>query len=167
MPPRPHISATRVIAVRLGEINLNWNALQQWLGVLFQSLVDRGCATPLWHSATSDRTQRNMLRVVTKHLVRTKEITKEHAEDILWLLKQGDFFSDHRNDATHTPFMLTHSQGKLELKPLEAFGHPRAGKLAAKDLKPELEWYRDVISSLSGYAMRMAVHKMTVNSEMP
>src|SRR5260370_21675866 len=81
-------------------------------------------------------------------------------EDLTWLLNEADKLEDDRNDAVHSPLMYgrlddmtAHHLGYAErVIPSLAFDHPRAQKLAKKDLLSEFRWCRDAALVLNEFA---------------
>lgn len=77
-------------------------------------------------------------------------------EDLSWLLQEADKLEDKRNDAIHSPLVFLDFDGDPTLKgyviPFDAFGNPRALKLAQKDLLAEFRWCRDASIVLRHFA---------------
>ena len=96
----------------------------------------------------NDRAQREMLRAAAK----VKFSNEPHMpyvpphpralEDVEWLLNEIDRLADRRNDAIHSPFWQAYRGDEVKIEPAVNLGHPRARKLAGKDVLTEFRWYQ-------------------------
>jgi hypothetical protein len=150
-------------AVEIGKLALEWNRLQEHLSFLFSVTLGTGntvmLAYRIWHSAQSDRAQREMLRAAAEVMFGTElhgQASPKLLEDILWLLDQAQRLADRRNDAMHSPFILSYgASGGVTVAPAVFLGHPRAGKLQGKNVLMEFEWYRDCARVLADFAYEL------------
>lgn len=75
--------------------------------------------------------------------------------DTLWLLDRAQSLADRRNDALHSPFIVSYSNASYSVQPDVFLGHPRASKFAGKNVLAELKWYRERATVLRGFAYRL------------
>lgn len=169
----------RPYAIAVGQAALAWNQLQESLGELFSSVVrieaadDLGIIRTIWNSMESDRAQRKMIRAALNRLANHEEISIEAHMQIKWLLDEADKLSDDRNDAIHSPLeSLTGSVtlapvigrpsvSTTHVRPQSRSGHPRAKKLAGKNLLDEFRRCRDTALVLSKHCtvVRWGLHR--------
>jgi hypothetical protein len=155
----------RPYALEIGKLSLEWNALQEVLALLFAAAIDDGHGTLLaykvWHSTPNDRAQREMLRAATG-VKFSKEPYMPYApaptralDDVEWLLKEVDRLADRRNDAIHSPFWQAFYGDEVRIEPATSLGHPRARKLAGKDVLAEFKWYQECARVLRVFAFKL------------
>jgi hypothetical protein len=159
---RPYVTA-------LGQLALAWNDLQESLAALFWTLMNPSPMagdivnyTPLhvWASIKSDRTQRDMLKAISKHppaFWNRSEIETE----IGWLVDRASELENLRNDAIHSPlFSVSKSMyGGFDLNPREKVApaywlfNPRAVNLSKREnILIEFRYCRDYAITLADYA---------------
>jgi hypothetical protein len=141
------------IAVELGKLVYAWNLLHEELGQLFECVIvpkRPGCALAAWRALENDRSQRLMVEYAVKYAI---DLRPEIVEDILWVLDKANKLSETRNNAIHSPYVVVTSPDPLgtRIAPLDFFGHPRAMKLAGKDLVTEFEWCSISTRLLAGH----------------
>jgi hypothetical protein len=159
---RPYVTA-------LGQLALAWNDLQESLAALFWTLMnpppmagDTVNYTPLhvWASIKSDRTQRDMLKAISKHPPAFWN-KSEIKTDVGWLVDRASELEILRNDAVHSPlFSVSKSlYGGFVLNPGEPIApaywlfNPRAVKLSKRtNLLIEFRYCRDYAIRLADYA---------------
>jgi hypothetical protein len=159
----------RPFALEVGKISIEWNKMQEYLGLVFGSMFPhhqnipaashRDIALAVWHSAASDRAQREMLRAAANAAFKNKLASPPKAlDDIEWILNEADRMSGPRNNAIHSAFMLGYSGDELVAQPLWIFGNINAKKLNDKDksLLPWLILQRKKTETLASFAY--AVH---------
>jgi hypothetical protein len=76
-------------------------------------------------------------------------------DDVEWLLNQVDRLADQRNDAIHSPFLQAMYEDRIKIEPAVFLGHPRARKLAGKDVLAEFRWYQERAGVLRGFAFKL------------
>jgi hypothetical protein len=140
----------------LGKVAHAWNYLQEALGQLFCSVtgMDNHMGQTVWHSVTSDRAQRGLLRAAIMAATH-KRLTSDFPtakEDILWLLDKADRVGEQRNNAVHAPMATSINNRDIELIPMFYHGNPRAHKLVGKDILAEFEWYEKSADALTIFA---------------
>jgi hypothetical protein len=159
----------RPYVIALGQLALAWNDLQESLAALFWSLMnpppmegDTVNYTPLhvWASIKSDRTQREMLKAISKHPP-TFWNRPEINTDVCWLVNRASELENLRNDAIHSPlFSVSKSiYGGFDLNPREKVApaywlfNPRAINLSKREnLLTEFRYCRDLAITLADYA---------------
>jgi hypothetical protein len=153
----------------LGQLALAWNDLQESLAALFWTLMNPPPAegdivnyTPLhvWASIKSDRTQRDMLKSISKHPPAFWNIA-EITTDVGWLVDRASELEILRNDAIHSPlFSISKSlYGSFALNQKEPIAqaywlfNPRAVNLSKRtNLLREFRYCRDYAIVLADYA---------------
>jgi hypothetical protein len=152
----------RPFALEIGKLALEWNRLQDYLSLLFSAAIgskdDVLLGYKIWHSSQSDRAQREMLKAaaqVTFDTVTYKSAHPKALADALWLLDRAQSLADGRNDAIHSPFILSFSSTAYSVQPHVFLGHPRARKLEGKDALAEIKWYRATARTLSDFAYQL------------
>jgi hypothetical protein len=163
--------------IELGLVVVSWNELHDELGQLF-SIVrggpSLGCALEIWHSEKSDWRQRNLIRSALpsalSNLPRAKqedaEWVRRAREEIKWILDQADSLADHRNNTTHSPLIGELEANEWKLTSFTFFRHPRAKKLAGKELLSEFQWYWRTFRVLTAYTqhIRLALYPITTDA---
>jgi len=149
----------------VGSVARSWNRLQEYLGHLFSVVTGLlpTTAFSIWYSTDNDRAQRNMLRAV----ILANDISEVHprfpnaTSDLLWLIDRANALADSRNDAIHTPCDLVIDElGRTDVSALTTaffYGHPRAKKLANKDVLQEFDWCEQSAITLAKFARDMAI----------
>ena len=92
---RPHCK-------RVGEVIHAYNSAHASLFKLFMRLAaneDYEQALDLWHTAKTDRGQRDMLEVVVRH---SKTLNQTYRRNILWSIASLNELAQFRNEAAHT-----------------------------------------------------------------
>lgn len=127
----------------LGEAALEWNKLQETLGLLFGTIIQPvypmmpSIALAVWHSIKSDRTQRDILSAAANARFTDAEKTFTQAKaDIKWLLDEVNKLADSRNNVVHSPMVVMGfaTQGEPEktvvrVSGFDMYGNPRATAL--------------------------------------
>ena len=157
--------------IELGLVVVSWNELHDELGQLFPIVTDaasRDRALEIWHSKKSDSDQRKLmrskLRSALSDLPRAKqegtEWVRRAREEIEWILERADSLADQRNNAVHSPLIGELEANKWKLTSFTFFGHPRAKKLAGKELLSQFTWYWRTFRVLRAYAqhVRLALY---------
>jgi hypothetical protein len=139
----------------VGNVVHAWNHLQEELAILFCVVtgLDDTIGLAIWHSTTSDRTQRDMLRAAVSAEAAHEDWTAKfpNAKDqVDWILGEANKIADRRNDAIHAPCSVTLG-GDFEILPFSFFGNPRAKKLQKKRILDEFEWYAKSAAALKDY----------------
>lgn len=155
----------------LGLVVASWNALHDELGRLFYVVTgapNMKLALAVWNSTENDRAQRKMLRVALPFSLSELPRAKENGADwvriardeIKWILDRVDSLTDQRNDAVHSPLIAELAEQKWKLTSFTIFDHPRAKKLAGKDLLIQFKWYWKTAQVLSAYtqAVRLGLY---------
>jgi len=163
MPTPDQIDAKRTPYIQeIGEVVFAWNAMHENLAELFWRVTgvrNAGIPLSIWHSTTSDRAQREMLRAVAPYTLRRR---KRALEDVNWLLCKVDAVADRRNTAIHAPLFFaidsTGSGEAGEMLPFAYNGNPRARRLINKDLLAEFRWYAETARKLGGFALFLSFH---------
>jgi hypothetical protein len=140
----------------VGKVVHAWNGLQEQLAIIFCRVTDMDNAMGLsvWHSATSDRAQRNMLRAALG-VVGDEWHAKypRGKEDITWLLSKADALAEARNNVIHAPCSVgINHQSDFEIIPLSFHGNRRAKALRGKDVLEEFNRCENNAKLLNGYA---------------
>ena len=146
----------RPFALALGEIALAWNDFHMVLSSLFGAVLkipNQMVADAIWHSLTSDRAQREMLKAVVNLSVIGHDIPIKLREEINTVLSKATKLEDLRNDALHSPH-LDSSDGSVFA--WYQLGHKRATKLANKDLLKVYRWFYDSVIALREYTELLA-----------
>lgn len=87
---------------KIGEVIHAYNAAHAALFVLFWRLAANAkyeLAIDLWHTAKSDRSQRDMMEAVVRN---TDNLNKTYKKALLWAIGSLNELSQFRNDAAHT-----------------------------------------------------------------
>jgi hypothetical protein len=145
----------------IGRLALAWNDLHERLGMLFWAVLGGGWKQKpigIWNSANFDRPKRAMLRAAVHGC--TSAETSAHpsmVDDIEWILTKADALEDKRNNAVHSPLILTGNQlavlmGYAPVVPDKLLENPRAMKLAKTDLLDEFKWCFQCTLVLRDYA---------------
>jgi hypothetical protein len=154
----------RPYALEIGKLALQWNLLQDYLalifGVTFPSRSDgRNSALlsyRIWHALRSDRDQREILKAATLVAFDDEDFKAKHPkalEDTIWLLDRTQSLADRRNDALHSPFIMSFSdQAGYTVTPHSFLGHSRAKKFEGKNALAEIKWYSATARTLSDFA---------------
>lgn len=155
----------RPYALEVGKVALEWNKLQDHLCMLFWATlgVDDSndnalLAYKVWHSTPNDRSQREMLRAAAEVTFATEAVKSSYPkalDDTLWLLDRAQTLADRRNDALHSPFIVSYFDTSYSVQPNVFLGHPRARKFEGKNVLAELKWYRDCAVVLSTFAYQL------------
>lgn len=173
---RPYVTA-------LGQLTLAWNDLQESLGTLFWTVMNKRPPmagdfvdyTPLmvWHSVKSDRQQRVMLKAAVgfdgdksgRTIYFDGFNRPQFADDVRWLLIECDKLEDARNNAIHSPLFSTVAfriglgaaiQASEPVRPAYWQFNPRAVSLdKRKNLLSEFRYCRDMAMFLADYAHLM------------
>jgi hypothetical protein len=106
------------IALEIGKLVIEWNSLQENLLLIFCEIVTHkvgGPATAVWHSTTNDRAQREMLRAaIETNFIQSQvqktyphKISQELKDEYDWLLSQANTLANQRNNAIHSPFIIS------------------------------------------------------------
>ena len=78
-----------------------WNALHRTFGYVFMHLLGKSqwhVSNALWHTPTSDKAQRELLKTAVEWADRVRP---PHRERLLWAIEQADKLSTYRNDIVH------------------------------------------------------------------
>jgi hypothetical protein len=155
-------------ALALGQAVMAWNYLHERLGGLFCAALDgHSIPSEIWYSSSYDRPRRDMLL----GLLRAGFVEKisPHNElaslEIEWIVKEANKLEDVRNDIVHTPILYIDDelaellQIKAGISTHDWGGHPRAVRLAPKDLLIEFRWFRDRCLVLADYATKFFMFK--------
>lgn len=140
----------------LGELSLAWNDFHMVLSSLFwaSTRIPNGMVpNAMWNSLKSDRAQREMLEALIDLKVLGHNIPKSLRIEIKWVLKQAVSLEDLRNDALHSPLLVSDDGSVFAWHQL---GNKRAKKLADKDLLKECGWFYDTIIILREYTEILA-----------
>ncbi len=153
----------------IGQAVMAWNDLHTRLAFLFETVIGRpihNVAYAIWHSSTSDRACREMLKAVLYEVgLRWPQGYPEATDDIKWILDRAQSLEDTRNDIIHSPLMMIgHKKTagglaslaapfhKPAIIPQSFLGHKRALKLEDKpDLLSEIQWCRDAALMLRDF----------------
>jgi hypothetical protein len=144
-------------ALALGKVAHAWNYLQEKLGELFCVVTgrqDEQIASAIWYSITSDRGQRGMLRAAIEAPGERFKHPKAK-DDILWLIKKANHYSELRNDAVHAPCSITIGTRKFEIIASYFNGHPRAENLKGKDILREFALYEALAETFSTFTQQV------------
>jgi hypothetical protein len=153
-------------AIELGAFVYGWNQLHDNLADLFWAVLGGlNGAIPLavWHSISSDRSQREMLRAAADarflahfpNIEKNKIKNAEAAKRFKWLLGETDKLSIYRNDVIHAPYWFL--KGAKKLVPNTFQGNPRAKGLGEVDLLHEFQWCRSTATVLGDFTGRLSV----------
>lgn len=146
-------------AIAIGQSSMAWNDLHEWLGLLFDFILQTtgNAGLAIWHSANADRASREMLKSIL-HTVGYKwpRGFPKAEEDIEWILTRTNSLEDARNDIIHSPLWAPRPAYPPDgFKPTVAaqvmLGHRRAAKLFDKDLLTEYRWCRDTALALRDF----------------
>ncbi len=164
----------QLYAIELGAFVYGWNQLHDNLANLFWAVVggnDGSVPLAIWHSLTSDRTQRQILSAAASAKYRRKfgkpedkQKNKKVADRIEWLLAETDTLSIRRNMVIHAPYWFL--KGAKKLVPNAFQGSPLARGLQNRDLLQEFQWCRETATVLSDFCSRLAV-SLRIESEQP
>jgi hypothetical protein len=154
-------------ATALGEVVFHWNDLQERFAELFcfVSGTTQAIGFAIWYALTSDRTQRELLKVALEASQIDPDFWKGREQavaDIEWLLKEALKLANRRNDAIHAPYDMSLSLGPKQklivVRPSYWQGNPRAKALEKKDLASEFEWYAATAQTLARFARALIAH---------
>jgi hypothetical protein len=128
--------AFKPYAIEIGFLTRSWNLLHDNLGKIFGRIMEHPIPhvpIAVWYSATSDRTQREMLRAACAATFRVSPGKRPGLkDDIKWLLSKVQTLADQRNDAIHAPLVLITGDAFTGIEVMAAYfdGNPRAIKLS-------------------------------------
>ena len=152
----------RPYALEIGKFALEWNRLHENLYLLFSAALGEGenmlLAYKVWHSLQSDRAQREMLRAAAQVTFATdaqKRAYPKALNDTIWLLDRTQSLANRRNDALHSPFILSFSESTYSVQPDVFFGHPRASSFEGKNVLVQIKCYRDHAIILHRFAYKL------------
>ena len=138
----------------IGRLACAWNGLQESLADLFWAILENPNGVvpfAIWHSISSDRSQREMLKAANAKFQWPDRI-KHAKKDIEWLLNETGKLADRRNDGLHAPYALITGLAGTEFRPPDHSLNPRATKLIGKDILKELKWYAATATTLHSYS---------------
>lgn len=151
-PPTHKSFKPYVIAI--GQATIAWNGLQESLRTVFSSLMgstDTARGNAAWYALKSDRSQRDMLRDISKEALASKRIKADFYKVAKFLVDQSSEISNVRDIAVHAPLVNRISPDVIV--PASDFGNPLAMKLNNKDILTEFRWCRDVALALTDLAV--------------
>ncbi|SHN79158.1 hypothetical protein [Bradyrhizobium erythrophlei] len=140
----------------VGKVVHAWNGLQEQLAIVFCRVtnIDQTMGLSVWHSANSDRAQRQMLKAALSavdddwHLKYPKG-----EEDIRWLLSSADALAEVRNNVIHAPCSVAlDDKSDFEIIPFSFHGNRRAKALRGKVILDEFCRCEANANRLKGYA---------------
>jgi hypothetical protein len=147
----------------VGNVAIQWNSLCETLGNIFVTLVanenrDRGYVA--WHSLKSDRSQREMIEGVVKHMLPEKSKLRE---EFHWMFGRINSLENDRNNIVHSPYAVLftdkspdrHGDFELAMIADTTTGHRRAENLRGKVIRSECEMVARRIASINVYAMKL------------
>jgi hypothetical protein len=145
-------------ALAIGQTALAWNDLYEALAMLFATLQGGGWVHKhyaIWHSQTMDRAKRELLKGAIAYLTQDEEARfPRMAEAVKWIADTTEKLEDARNNTIHLPLFFVsntglgaaaRAMGMPEVLPQMVQGHPRALRMAEKDLLAEFRWCRQSI----------------------
>lgn len=170
--------ALRSSAVEIGKLVMAWTDLHTALSMLFSFVMDQsgfGVAQSVWHSTTSDRTQRGMLTAALSHFEgpraikakkRRPHVTDELVDAADWLLKETNKLADQRNLVIHSGYWLFAETETLRpvFNPLSG---PRALKSWSTKLPDHIRYLRLKTEALARYANKVSGHVMDKTVQTP
>lgn len=157
-------------AKELGFLLRDWNDLQLAIQSLF--VVVMGTRTfgrqyellkAAWNAVPIDRHQRAMLKEAARYRYANPysvssdarmKLDAEIFEAIEWIIERADILGRHRDDAAHVPLMFF-SAAPTVFVAKESSGHPIAKKLQFKDIRAELQYTRQKISTVRKYVLKL------------
>lgn len=150
-------------ATAIGQVALAWNDLHEGLAILFCTLCGGGGIgkwLAIWHSAKFDRPKRDMIRGAILHWTEAQQDGfPKGQKDIRWLLDRVDELEDARNNAVHSPLLLVPPGGIAGPIPFvithTLSHHPRALRMALKNLLFEFRWCRAATLVLRDFTHRL------------
>jgi hypothetical protein len=148
-------------AIEIGQITLVWNRLHENLALLFWYAIGPekgGVSFAIWNRLSSDRTQRDILKVVIDAgAFLSHSNGRRIADELLWLLKQIEDLAERRNIAVHAPLttLTDTTTGITTVAAQDFFGNRRAKSLAKKDILSELVRYGERAEMLSRFAVAL------------
>jgi hypothetical protein len=160
----------RPYAIAIGQTALAWNDLYEALAHLFSTLQGGGWVgkhNAIWHSQTMDRAKRELLRGTIAYLL-PAETTRfpKMKESVKWVVDTTEKLEDARNNTIHLPLFLVRDGGLAtaaramghyipDVLPLTLSGHPRAIRMAEKDILAEFRWCRQSILVVRDFARHL------------
>ena len=147
-------------ALAVGKASHAWNHLQDKLGSLFAAVSgsDRQVALAIWHSSSSERAQRKMLKAAIFARDPSVWPTGAALEDIHWLLKVADDVAAARRDAIHayaTLFVFHPNEDGPQLGPASWSGARRSPGSSGESLLRDIQWGGETAETLSRYTMEI------------
>jgi predicted DNA-binding transcriptional regulator AlpA len=158
----------------IGQLALAWNALHEFLGSTFQTLITEARDTEFqkeyqvrqaWNSLRADLAQRQMLRAVVANATENqKSKFPRLSEDLEWLIVKLNGLSNLRNDAIHSPLILITSKNSMLhfvsglpdfVMPNFIGGNEKARRLQEKDLLAEFRRYHQLTLMYRDYVMKL------------
>lgn len=140
----------------VGKVVHAWNGLQEQLAIIFCRVtgMDNDMGLSVWHSASSDRAQRKMLRAALSAVDDDwREKYPKGEEDIRWLLSNADALAEARNNVIHAPCSVgLADKSDFEIVPLSFHGNRRAKALRGKVILEEFGRCEANANHLKGYA---------------
>lgn len=145
----------RPYAQALGELALVWYDLHMSLCSLFATISkisNRLAPYTIWNSLTSDRAQRNMLLAFVNMNALGFRIPSNLRTELNWLIEEVGKLEDLRNDAIHSPTIVTEDGA---VSPWFQLGHVRAKKFKGKNLLRELRRFYDTAILLREFSEKL------------
>ncbi len=136
-----------------GRLVRRWSWLHEQLVGVFRlaTATHNTIADAIWHSSKSDAAQRDMLVAALNASIRElkflpiddhNEFQQRVFSEYIWIAKEIDEKSHHRNDLIHSPIALFFKSGAAEFEAVvtDVYSNPRAKKLADKELFQLSRW---------------------------
>ena len=151
------------VAVEIGHLARNWNALHENMGLIFSAMISpdrKALLLAVWHSPPSDRTQREMLRAALGRWRLERPHLSAVSNEIEWLLNKTEELSGKRNDALHAPLhvLMNTTTYVFNVEPNYFWGHPMAKRLQGKDVLLEISKIRAQATCLMKWAGAIWLH---------
>jgi len=132
--PKAIQAPLRAYAKVIGEVVWASNFAHGAFEILFSHVVTHEnyqTGRAIWHTATSDSGQLQMLRAATKV---SDRLSKRMQERILWAIEQALKLGELRNDAVHSSTIVIVKNGKAKIAPSDIGTKPsRSEKLRRDD----------------------------------
>jgi len=159
------------VAIQLGKITFAWNGLHASLAELFAdiSTAARPMSFAIWHSAPSDRTQREMLQAALRSINDTDETLLRLRDETFWLLGTiEDGQCRRRNRALHVPLtIIRETTGEYSIGSYYYDGNPHAQQLKDTPVLEEFRWYVSHLQRLACFADELHCAWMYSDHETP
>ena len=147
------------LALAIGNVTISWNKLHQDLSELFVAVTkmrNQNMARGIWHSQTSDFSQRRLLRAALK--APSRSFQRQRVKAAIKIVNRADQLSHRRNDAIHAHFRLEFTDGDFRYAPDVQSSSKFSQNLAGKDVIQVFKDHVRQVDSLTSKAREIRRH---------